>query len=137
MKSKTKLPLLGFLIVCLLSAAWATFSGQSAASAQAQSEVSQSQSDQSSAPDQPAAGSTVEHEAFEVKQYKWYKHPQRDWEIMLDKWRLGAHGRGDSIYFDIRTFKLDQWGLLQDENGRRIPLTVYWDGERLLAKWLP
>jgi hypothetical protein len=77
---------------------------------------------------------------FEVNQYIWYKHPDCDYEIMLDKWRLGVHGPNHD-YFDVRSLPQGvtggKWVALLGQNNQQLPLKVCWNGGRLFAEWLP
>jgi hypothetical protein len=73
---------------------------------------------------------------FEVIQYRWYKHPKRGYELMLDKFRLGLSGQ-ENDYFDVRQFPEGQWIQLTNGRGQALPLAIRKDLERIFAKWLP
>lgn len=73
-------------------------------------------------------------EEFEVGQYKWYKHPTRNYELMLDKYRLALNGQD---FFDVRQLPEGQWVQLNNNQGQALPLAVRKELERIFAKWLP
>ncbi len=74
---------------------------------------------------------------FEVRQLKWYKHPKREYQLFLDKFRLSLSGyAGDN--FDVRTMPQNRWvQLANQESGERLPAIIRKDMERIYAQWLP
>jgi hypothetical protein len=74
---------------------------------------------------------------FEVRQYKWYKHPERDYEIVLDNFNLHVNGfEGDD--YNVKGMPEDRWmQLTNGKSGRRLPVATKRSAERLYARWLP
>jgi hypothetical protein len=74
---------------------------------------------------------------FEVRQYKWYKHPEREYEMVLDNFNLHVSGF-EGADFNVKGMPEGQWvQLTNGKSGRKLPVATKRSAERLFARWLP